>query len=130
MAATGRADQRAPSPDRLKMAAEFGDRIHFSASTMEISDTGMKRLLHHAARLKDNPRQTVTLAAHTENLGSSSYNLALAEEEFSAVAGVLRTLGVRKAQIRRHTPRLAISTDACSTPACKESARYVEITYP
>jgi len=105
------------------------DSIYFSSGKARIDDRGARLLRQHADRLKANPRQVVTLVAFTDNVGSRSYNLAIAEERMVAVAEALRALGVAKSQIRRESAGHSKMSAACSTPACRQQRRRVELIY-
>lgn len=128
--------QNAPEPEAAPDGAPTSasednsrDRIRFSVDASEVDEASMKLLLAHAARLKGNPRQIVTLIAHTEGFGSPSYNLALAEEEINTVTGLLRALGVPSRQIRQRRAGRGQRAAACSTSACRQRQRYVDLLY-
>ncbi|MBV5337749.1 MAG: OmpA family protein [Deltaproteobacteria bacterium] len=103
--------------------------IYFSFGKSEIDNSGMKLLRQNATRLKENPLQTVTLAAFTDNLGSRSLNLAIAEERINIVVSTLRSLGVSRKQIRRKSAGLSRLSSACSTASCRQRMRRVELVY-
>lgn len=103
--------------------------IYFSFGKNEIDSNGMMLLRRNAIRLKENPQQVVTLVAFTDNLGSRSLNLAIAEERMTSVVATLRALGVPKKQIRRRSAGLSKLSSACSTPTCRQMMRRVELVY-
>ena len=103
--------------------------IYFLFGKTEIDSSGMILLRRNATRLKENPQQVVTLVAFTDNLGSRSLNLAIAEERMTSVVTTLRALGVPKKQIRRRSAGLSKLSSACSTPACRQMMRRVELVY-
>lgn len=105
------------------------DSLYFDPETMELDVPSKQRLQDHAGRLKANPRQVIILAAFTEDLGSRSYNLAVAERELQTVVAHLRALGVAKKQIRRRPHRLTGMPANCTAPICRQKARHVTLTY-
>ena len=105
------------------------DSIYFSFGKKDIDNRGKAVLQRHAIRLKDNPLQVVTVVAFTDNLGSRSFNLAIAEDRIDAVVSTLRALGVPKKRIRRKSAGLSKLSSACSTPDCRKKTRRVELIY-
>ena len=103
--------------------------IYFAFGRTEIDNSGAMLLRQNATRLKANPLQTVTLVAFTDNLGSRSLNLAIAEERINVVVSTLRSLGVPRKQIRRKSAGLSKLSSACSTAACRQMMRRVELVY-
>jgi outer membrane protein OmpA-like peptidoglycan-associated protein len=107
---------------------------NFAKGATRIDPAGQDKLRIHAARLKENPAQVVTLAGYTDDLGSGSYNLAIADQRIEAVAKLLRTYGVPKKQIhplRRYSVERAGSMAACrsKTTDCRQKIRRVELIY-
>ena len=75
-----------PTKDTDSVALEAANSIYFARGATRIDPAGQDKLRHHAARLKENPAQVVTLAGYTDGLGSDSYNLAIADQRIEAVA--------------------------------------------
>ena len=114
------------------VALEEANSIHFAKGATRIDPAGQDKLRIHAARLKENPAQVVTLAGYTDDLGSESYNLAIADQRIEAVTNLLRTYGVPKKQIhplRRYSVGRAGSMAACRTTDCRQKMRRVELIY-
>ena len=121
-----------PTKDMDSVALEEANSIYFAKGATRIDRTEQNKLRIHAARLKENPVQVVTLAGYTDDLGSDSYNLAIAEQRIEAVAKLLRTYGVPKKQIqplRRYSVGRAGSMAACRTTDCRQKMRRVELIY-
>ena len=123
-----------PTKDTDSVALEEANRIYFAKGATRIDPAGQDKLRIHAARLKENPAQVVTLAGYTDDLGSGSYNLAIADQRIEAVAKLLRTYGVPKKQIhplRRYSVERAGSMAACrsKTTDCRQKIRRVELIY-
>lgn len=114
------------------VALEEANSIYFAKGATRIDTAGQDKLRHHAVRLKANPAQVVTLAGYTDDLGSDSYNLAIAERRIEAVAKLLRTYGVPKKQIhplRRYSVGRGEAMPACRTTECRQIMRRVEVIY-
>ncbi|KFB66510.1 MAG: Minor outer membrane protein Omp16 [Candidatus Accumulibacter vicinus] len=114
------------------VALEEANSIYFAKGATRIDTAGQDKLRHHAVRLKANPAQVVTLAGYTDDLGSASYNLAIAERRIEAVAKLLRTYGVPKNQIhplRRYSAGRGEAMPACRTTECRQIMRRVEVIY-
>ena len=121
-----------PTKDTDSVALEAANSIYFARGATRIDPAGQDKLRHHAARLKENPAQVVNLAGYTNDLGSDSYNLAIADQRIEAVAKLLRTYGVPKKQIhplRRYSVGRAGSMAACRTTDCRQKMRRVELIY-
>ena len=71
----------------------------------------------------------VTLIGLTDDQGSRSFNLVIAEQRIEAVAKILRAHGVLKSQIRPYPLGSNMPDPACKTPACREKMRRVELDY-
>lgn len=122
-----------PPPTRHTSAVvpDEANSIYFAGRATRIDATGQGKLRLHAARLKENPEQVVSLAVYTYGQGSDSYNLALADQRLDAVAKLLRNLGVPRKQIhplRRYGVGPEGSRPACRMADCRRIGR-VELIY-
>lgn len=141
--ASAKERKKAPAPDKAIRPAARPERadepgsdidpennVYFSSGDTKLNEQSLELLRRHAARLKENPQQVVTLIGYTDPLGSPSYNLAIAEERMDSVAETLRSLGVARGQIRRVSTGRTMATAAdCNTPACRRQMRRVELIY-
>lgn len=108
------------------------DNIFFAAGATRVDVPGQGKLRVHAQRLKANPSQVIALVGRTDDVGSRSYNLAMAEQRIEAVVKVLRSYGVPKRQIhpvRRYSVGQGESEPACRTAICRQRMRRVELIY-
>lgn len=134
--------KKASAPARTKAGTSLAKRgaagafdraaensIYFPADDARIDDGGQDVLRRHAARLKDNPQQVVTLVGYTDPAGSRSYNLAVTEERLNSVAESLRTLGVARGQIRRISAGQAKADGNCDRADCRQQVQRVELIY-
>ena len=71
--------------------------FEFDKATLSQGDLG--RLEPHAAYLRANPSQRVTLEGHCDERGTREYNLALGERRAAAVRDFFVSSGVSRSQI-------------------------------
>lgn len=105
------------------------NRIHFAFGATAVDAAGRQKLLVHAARLKADRKLVVTLVGHTDHLGSSSYNLAIAEQRAAAVAAVLLANGATRLQVRRYGIGNEKADDSCRSAECRRQMRRVDLIY-
>lgn len=110
-------------------AVDVANSVFFQPSASAVDADGRRLLLEHAARLKANPDLVVTLLGHTDNLGSPSYNLAIAEQRVNAVHAILRSQGVPQTQIRRQAVGSEAVPLACKSAQCRKVMRRVQLVY-
>ena len=114
------------------VAPDEANSIYFATGAARVDRFGEQKLRLHAARLKANPAQMVTLAGYTDDMGSRSYNLVMAEQRIDAVARLLRSYGVAKKQIhpvRRYGRGPGQQGLPCRTAVCRQKMRRVELIY-
>lgn len=102
--------------------------VFFASRSSEINEEGLATLRRHAERLKDNKDLKVMLVGMTDDLGSRTYNLAMADRRIAAVQHQLRELGVRPQQMRRYNAG-GEQGRACTSPECRSTMRRVELRY-
>ena len=111
-------------------AAIEANNVYFQLRSTAVDETAEQKLREHAERLKQNPKERVTLIGHMDDLGSRNYNLAITEERLMAVSKQLRAYGVPARQIRRERAASEISPTPCRNEACRALMRRVELKYP
>lgn len=121
------AEPTLPAPEALAVADD--NSIFFASVSAQIDVTGEAKMRRHAAWLKDNPRLIVTLVGHTDNLGSTAYNVAIAEQRAAAVARKLQAMGVGRGQIRYYGVGDEKAGLACKTAGCRQKRRRVDLVY-
>jgi outer membrane protein OmpA-like peptidoglycan-associated protein len=124
-------DKPPPTRHTNSVVPDEANSIYFAGRATRIDPAGQGKLRLHAARLKENPEQVVSLAVYTYGQGSDSYNLALADQRLEAVAKLLRNYGVPKKQIhplRRYGVGPEGSKPACRMADCRRIGR-VELIY-
>lgn len=120
---------RVPSEAQLMAAVDEENNVFFVLGSSSVNAAGRMTARRHAERLKANPKLEVTLVGYTDDLGSPSYNLAIAELRVNAIHKVLRAQGVRLNQIRRHMAGREELAPACRSTACRKKMRRVEFVY-
>lgn len=103
--------------------------IFFPSSGVTVDSEGRAQLMEHANRLKASPELVVTLIGHTDDLGSPSYNLAIAEQRVNAVYAILRSQRVPLTQIRRYGVGNEQMDRACKSEECRKKMRRVELVF-
>lgn len=120
----------APTSEKdLIAAVDLENSVFFPSSGTTVDAAGRQRLIAHAARLKENPELMVTLVGHTDDLGSSSYNLAIAEQRVNAVYAILRSQGVPLTQIQRYSIGSEQTGRGCKSADCRRSMRRVQLMF-
>lgn len=113
----------------LKSAVDRENSVFFPPDGTTVDAEGRRKLVEHAARLKADPSLSVTLVGHTDDLGSPSYNLAIAEQRVNSVFSILRAQGVPVTQLRRYGMGSEAMGRACRSPECRALMRRVELDY-
>ena len=106
-----------------------GDNIFFRAGSAEIDAAERPKLTAHAGRLKADSRLVVMLVGHTDDQGSRSYKLAVAQSRVDAVFAALRRLGVPARQMQRYPVGREKMAGVCNTAECRKEMRRVELVY-
>ncbi len=101
--------------------------VFFPSAGVALDSEGRSRLIELANRLKASPDLVVTLVGHSDDLGSPSYNLAIAEQRVNTVYAVLRSQRVPATQIRRYGVGNEQMDLACKSEECRKKMRRVEL---
>ena len=118
-----------PSEVQVMAAVDNENNVFFVLGSSGINAVGRKKVQDHARRLKADPKLEVTLVGYTDDLGSLSYNLAIAEQRVNAIHKELRSNGVRSNQIRRHVAGPEQLSPACRSTECRKKMRRVQFVY-
>jgi outer membrane protein OmpA-like peptidoglycan-associated protein len=116
-------------PERAATFTHDSNTIYFPQRVTTVDRIGKEKLRLHADHLKKNPKRAVVLTGHTDDLGSRSYNLIIAEERIEAVSKLLRAYGVQNRQILRKSVHKDKSPAGCISPDCRQKMRRVELMY-
>lgn len=120
----------APVSEKALIAAVDAEHsIFFPPSGVTVDGEGRAQLQVHAERLKSTPGLVVTLIGHTDDLGSPSYNLAIAEQRVNAVYAILRSMRVPLIQIRRYGMGSEQVDRACKSAQCRKKMRRVQLVF-
>jgi outer membrane protein OmpA-like peptidoglycan-associated protein len=118
-----------PSEVQVMAAVDNENNVFFVLGSSSVDAVGRKKVQDHARRLKADPKLEVTLVGYTDDLGSLSYNLAIAEQRVNAIHKELRSNGVRSNQIRRHVAGPEQLSPACRSTECRKKMRRVQFVY-
>ena len=116
--------------DNPNPGAVEANNVYFQLRSTAVDEAEKLKLREHADRLKQNPKEKVTLIGHMDDLGSRNYNLAITEERLMAVNRQLRSFGVPARQIRRNRAASDSGSTPCRNEACRALMRRVELKYP
>lgn len=103
------------------------DSVYFAPGASDIDSDGMALLRQCADRLKSDGRQRVTLVGMTDDLGSRTYNVAIADRRIATVQLALRKLGVAAHQIKRRNLGGEMARHRCAAESCRKLMRRVEL---
>jgi outer membrane protein OmpA-like peptidoglycan-associated protein len=119
----------AAPPERAATFSHDRSTIYFPQRVTTVDRIGKEKLRLHAEHLKQNPKRAVVLTGHTDDQGSRSYNLIIAEERVEAVSKLLRAYGVPNRQILRKSVHRNKSPAGCVSTDCRQKMRRVELMY-
>ncbi|MCF8150726.1 MAG: OmpA family protein [Sulfuritalea sp.] len=121
--------QEQKNPDTWKTVATE-DSIYFDLGSSRIDYRASGTIARHAARLLEDPKLSVVLIAHTDDLGSASIELAKGQERLLAVKKRLEDLKIPAARIRienHGSENRAGST--CTDEECRRKSRRVDFVF-
>lgn len=75
-------------------ATSLHDVIYFEFDSAVLSDESRASLNENAAWLQEDPTRTLTIEGHTDEVGTSEYNLALGQRRAQAAKEYLVRLGI------------------------------------
>lgn len=117
----GRNGQYAGAPD--------DSTVYFDYDSDRLSSDDLRTLKAHADFLKGNAKATVTVEGHTDERGTSEYNMALGERRAKAAQAFLVTHGVKGKQIDVVSFGETKPVDNDNSEEAWAKNRRVEITY-
>ena len=124
--------EQAATPSATEKPAEAiadENNIFFAPGSTSVDEAGSEKLRQYADRLKQNPKERVTLRGYSDELGSRSVSLAITEQRLTAVGKALRAYGVAARQIRRNRVAGVKKPVSCSSPGCRKPMGRVELVY-
>ena len=74
--------------------------INFDTNSAVIKDGYNSRITEFATMLKQNPKLSATIEAHTDSVGSDAYNQKLSERRAASTVEALKALNVNPAKIK------------------------------
>lgn len=121
------------SPEEIaaqKKAESLGRTVfYFGFDQSSISEEDKKSLISHAQYLKDSPSARVVLEGHTDERGTTEYNLALGERRALSVRRFLMSHGVGSEKMRMVSYGEELPAVIGSTEEAYSKNRRVEMRY-
>lgn len=116
-------------PD-ARQAHASNDSIYFARGAATIDKAAKEIIQRHVAKLRGTPGPSVTLVAHTEDLGSASMELARGQERLDAVRRRLEDSGIAARRIRslNHGSE-SNSAQECASEDCRRFRRRVDFLF-
>lgn len=129
-AATGMERSRVQRvPDTWATSASDAS-VYFVLGSASIDDTAAQIIEHHATRLRATPQLRVTVIAHTDDLGSSSLELATGQERLEAVRKRLEEAKISSTRIRTENHGSENrSAEPCADEECRGKNRRVDFLF-
>ena len=81
------------------LEVNVGDRVYFGYDSSVLDDQSRATVERQAAWLQQFPAVTVTIEGHTDQRGTTEYNLALGERRANAVKQYLTSLNIDPARV-------------------------------
>lgn len=101
--------------------------VFFALGSSTVTPSEKGKLTLAAQRLKDDRELDITLIGHTDDNGSRSLNVAVADARVASVSAALKRLGVRTQQIKKKVSGSEKSSGVCRSEACRQKMRRVEL---
>jgi outer membrane protein OmpA-like peptidoglycan-associated protein len=128
--ATSGALQDGTQPRDVAVPPETPSSVYFERRTVALTQDALAAIAANAERLKSDPSAAVTLVGYTDEVGSSSYGVAVAQRCTSVVADALMALGVEPRQVRSTVHgQEECCARPCATGTCGNGYRRVEFRY-
>lgn len=121
--------QAVAAEEKVIAAVDGENSIFFALAETSVDETGEQKLRLHAERLKADKKLRLRLVGYTDNQGSRSYNIALAERRVKAVYDLLRKFGVSSLQLRHTSVGGEMANKSCQSAECRNLMRRVELQY-
>lgn len=116
-------------PDAWQAHASI-DSIYFAGGAATIDEAAEEVIQRHVARLRGAPGPSVTIVAHTEDLGSASLELARGQERLDAVRRRLEESGIAARRIRSlNQGGEGNSGQECADEDCRRFRRRVDFLF-
>lgn len=114
-------------PTSAQGSLDPGHSVYFALGSIDPDSTGLAVIRRCADTLKADERRRVTLIGMTDDLGSRTYNVAIAEQRINAVQHELRRMGISAYQIKRRNHGSEMARSRCTTDSCRSGMRRVEL---
>jgi outer membrane protein OmpA-like peptidoglycan-associated protein len=101
---------------------------YFRSNQIALDESAIALISRYAETLRDNQDNWIVLRGHRNDLGSSSYEIALGQQRIDAVRTALLSAGVKPARIRTeiHGDDTGV-VSACDNDDCRRQRQCVDI---
>lgn len=124
------AAELAAQQDAAAQQAKLAQRVvHFDYDQTELHTADEAVLKAHASYLGKHPKARVRLAGHTDERGTTEYNMALGERRAKAVQAYLSAQGVKSSQLDVVSFGKEKPVDTANTEEAWAQNRRVELNY-
>ena len=108
--------EAAPADQPAPPSANLGEVIYFEFDKSDLGDDARAVLNENAEWLKEDPKRTLLIEGHTDEVGTTEYNLGLGDRRARASRDYLVALGIAE-------NRITIITYGEERPASTEDAK-------
>jgi outer membrane protein OmpA-like peptidoglycan-associated protein len=123
------AETRLQAEQKAMAEVDDSNSIFFALGSSTVTPGERGKLTPFAQRLKDDKELDITLIGHTDDNGSLSLNVAVADARIASVSAILKRLGVRTQQIKKKVSGSEKSAGVCRSEACRQKMRRVELVF-
>lgn len=76
-------------------------RVHFNFDQANLDQESLETLKYNISRMENNQKMKVLIEGHTDERGSTEYNIALGERRAAAVVNYLSNSGVQRSRLQQ-----------------------------
>lgn len=102
-------------------------RIHFEPGTVAIADADVDRISRLAEILRGDRKAWLKVFSHLDNLGSSSYEVAISHRRLAAIRAILKAAGIPAARIRMEMIAHERGVEPCTESDCRAQSMQVDL---
>jgi len=89
-----------PEPEPVDAAAELEEIVYFEFDSSSLDDGAREKLEQNAAWLQEDPDRMLTIEGHTDQKGTTEYNVALGDRRAQAAKEYMVRLGIDPSRIK------------------------------
>lgn len=93
-------DNAEPAAETTDPSANLQEILYFEFDSSDLDDAARKKLEENAAWMKEDASRVLTIEGHTDEVGTTDYNLALGERRARTTKEYLVRLGVDQERVQ------------------------------